>query len=174
MVYHPFARHRRNKHLTQVAVADYIGSKIGSFGRLSVIRLEQGMFGVISDDVLESLSELYDESKDLLEQEYRGYQREQRQEFRLHHPDWRYLSGYQGKLHPLIYYRTQTGLTRNGLCKGLCLDYGPISDYEHNNQRTIPQIIKIASEDMRWDWTYLEREVLEWRSSGRSSGARIK
>lgn len=161
---HPWAVLRRQRGFTQLEIASILGIE-----RLSVIRLEQGMFGHVNKEVLLKLAKVYDAPEGLLLQEYRGFQRETRQHFAATHNDWRLLRNYTGRKHPLIYYRTYYELSRNGLCRGLCLDYGPISEYETNRQRTIPEIIKIASEDMRWDWTALESAVLEWRASGRSS-----
>jgi DNA-binding XRE family transcriptional regulator len=166
---HPWAKMRRDVNLTQARVATEL-----NIDRLSVIRYEQGMFGHLSDELVDSLATLYRTDPDLLVLEYRGYQRLKRLEFKERYLSWRYLSGYMGLPHPLIYYRDANDLSRNGLCKGLCLDYGPVSNYEANKQRSIPEIIKIASDDMGWDWTYLESAVLEWRSSGRSSSRDIK
>lgn len=152
-------------NLTQQEVGNYL-----DIDRLSVIRYEQGMFGHLSDELVDSLSQLYRVDQDLLIMEYRGYQREQRLRFKEGHADWRLVKDYKGLKHPLVHYRENYGLSRNGLCKGLCLDYGPISNYEMNKQRAVPESIKIASVDAHWDWTYLESAVLEWRASGRSSG----
>lgn len=162
---HPWARFRRAANMTQQEVANHL-----NIDRLSVLRYEQGMFGHLSDELLSSLSQIFKQDETLLLMEYRGYQREQRQEFATTHLAWKYLlSKYDGKLHPLVYYRNYYELSRNALCKGLCLDYGPVSNYERNVQRAIPDAIKIASEDIRWDYTGLESAVLEWRASGRSS-----
>lgn len=162
---HPWAKFRRAVNLTQAELGSIIGVE-----RLSIIRYEQGMFGHLSDELIDSISEIFKVDKDLLIMEYRGYQREHRLEFAATHSKWAItLLGYQGLTHPLIYYRMAEGLSRNQLCKGLCLDYGPISAYEANKQRAVPEIIKIASDDVHWDWTYLEGAVSEWRSSGRSS-----
>lgn len=166
---HPWAKMRRKRNLTQVEVGNILG-----MDRLSVIRYEQGMFGHLSDSLIDSLSDLYKEDADLLILEYRGYQRLTRLAFAEQYPDWKFVRGYTGLDHPLIYYRNNIGLSRNALCKGLCLDYGPVSEYEANKQRSLPLSIKVASEDMRWDWTILDSAVSEWRSSGRSSAKRIR
>ena len=155
---------RRDVNLTQQEVGNRLG-----IDRLSIIRYEQGMFGHLSDELVDSLSQLYRVDQDLLIMEYRGYQREQRLRFAAQYSNFNWLQTYKGRKHPLIYYREYYKLSRNGLCKGLCLDYGPVSNYEMNKQRAIPESIKIACEDMHWDWTYLESAVLEWRASGRSS-----
>jgi hypothetical protein len=158
---------RRDVNLTQVEVANIIGVE-----RLSIIRYEQGMFGHLSDEIVDQLGLLYRVDQDLLVMEYRGYQRLKRIQFKEDHRSWReVLTGYGGLKHPLIAYRDTYNLSRNALCKALCLDYGPISAYEANKQRTIPEIIRIASEDIYWDYTALESAVLEWRASGRSSHA---
>lgn len=163
---HPWTRFRRDVNLTQAAVGNAL-----NIDRLSVIRYEQGMFGHLSDVLIGQLADIYKVDPDLLILEYREYQRLTRLEFKFAgNPSWRYVSGYQGRAHPLIYYRDAAGLlSRNALCRGLCLDYGPVSNYEANKQREIPQAIKVASEDIGWDWAYLESAVLEWRASGRSS-----
>jgi len=162
---HPWARYRRGVNLTQQQVGQEL-----NIDRLSVIRYEQGMFGHLSDALVDSLSQLYKVDEDLLILEYRGYQREMRQWFAAIYPNWHSLSSYKGTHHPLIYYRTNiTSLSRNQLCKGLCLDYGPVSNYEANKQRSLPVSLKIASEDAHWDWAYLESAVNEWRADGRSS-----
>lgn len=156
---------RREVNLTQAEVGNLL-----SIERLSIIRYEQGMFGHLSDELLDSLSQIYKVDQDLLIMEYRGYQRESRLEFAAQHTNWREaLRGYEGYTHPLIYYREAYELSRNQLCKHLCLDYGPISKYEANVQRALPEALRIASEDMRWDYTGLESAVIEWRASGRSS-----
>ena len=162
---HPWAKFRRAANMTQQQVANHL-----NIDRLSVLRYEQGMFGHLSDELLSSLSQIFKQDEALLVMEYRGYQREQRLAFAEEHLAWRaVLKDYQGKLHPLIYYRNYYELSRNALCKGLCLDYGPVSNYEMNKQRTIPAALVQASEDIRWDYTGLESAVLEWRASGRSS-----
>lgn len=164
-IMHPWARFRRDVNMTQAAVGATL-----NIDRLSVIRYEQGMFGHLSDELVDQLTELYKVDPDLLIMEYRGYQRLTRLEFKEHHQPWQVLTGYTGRKHPLIYYRLNVAnLSRNGLCKGLCLDYGPVSNYEANKARSLPVSLKIASEDMGWDWAYLEGAVSEWRSSGRSS-----
>lgn len=162
---HPWAKMRRAVNLTQADVASILGIE-----RLSVIRYEQGVFGHLSDELIDSISEIYKVDQDLLVMEYRGFQREHRLEFKATHASWQeILKDYEGLKHPLIKYREYYSLSRNGLCKGLCLDYGPISSYEANKQRSVPAIIVQASEDIGWDWAYLESAVSEWRSSGRSS-----
>ena len=162
---HPWAKMRRDVNLTQMEVAALLNIE-----RLSIIRYEQGMFGHLSDDLVDSLSQIYKIDQDLLIMEYRGFQRLKRLEFAGEHKRWRdILRGYEGLKHPLVFYREVYDLSRNQLCKQLCLDYGPISRYEANKQREIPLALKIASEDMHWDYTGLESAVLEWRSSGRSS-----
>lgn len=161
---HPWAKMRRDVNLTQANVGAALG-----IDRLSVIRYEQGMFGHLSDDLVDALCSLYKVDADLLVMEYRGYQRETRQSFKENHEPFTVLKNYVGKEHPLVHYRWFYSISRNQLCRGLCLDYGPVSNYESNTQRSVPEAIKIASEDMGWDWTYLEGAVSEWRSSGRSS-----
>lgn len=162
---HPWAKFRRAANLTQQQVGTML-----NIDRLSVIRYEQGMFGHLSDALIDSLSRIYKIDQDLLIMEYRGYQRETRLEFAANHANWRIiLSGYVGTTHPLIHYRLFYGLSRNALCKGLCLDYGPVSNYEANKARAIPAALVQASEDMHWDYTGLESAVIEWRASGRSS-----
>lgn len=156
---------RREVNLTQAEVGNLL-----SIERLSIIRYEQGMFGHLSDELVDRLSQLYRVEPGLLIMEYRGYQRESRLEFASEHTNWREaLRGYTGYTHPLVYYRNGYELSRNQLCKQLCLDYGPISKYEANKARTLPAALRIASEDMRWDYTGLESAVIEWRASGRSS-----
>lgn len=162
---HPWAKFRRAVNMTQAEVAGITNRE-----RLNIIRLEAGMLGHLSDELIGQLADLYRQDPDLLVMEYRGYQRLQRLEFKSKYKNWRViLDGYQGRTHPLIYYREFYEFSRNQLCKALCLDYGPISDYEHNKQRSLPQIIEIAAEDMGWEALHLENAVLEWRRSGRSA-----
>lgn len=167
---HHWSTLRRAAQLTQAQVASELGVE-----RLTIIRYEQGMFGHLSSEILDRLSDLYNTDQEVLLVEYQLYQHAQRTVFATEHSNWRFiLRKYSGRMHPLEYYRNYYDLSRNGLCKGLCLDYGPISDYEKNTQRSIPDIIKRASEQISWDWTYLESAVLEWRADGRSSIKRTR
>jgi len=162
---HPWALYRQDRNLTQQQVANQLGIE-----RLSVIRFEQGMFNHINTETLTELAHLYGRDPDELLEVYQQYQAAQRQEFAATHSQWRdILRNYEGLLHPLIHYREHYELTRNGLCKELCLDYGPIAEYENNKQRAIPEILRTVSEEMHWDYTGLESAVIEWRASGRSS-----
>lgn len=162
---HPWAWYRIKRQLTQAEAASEIGIE-----RLSIIRFEQGMFNNINTETLAELAELYRVDSDELLEVYHEYQQTQRQEFSSTHEDWRtILRGYEGQAHPLIHYREYYELSRNELCKELCLDYSPISDYETNKQRGIPLILREVSEEIHWDYTALESAVLEWRASGRSS-----
>lgn len=161
---HPWAGYRKDRLLTQQQVANELGIE-----RLSVIRLEQGMFNNIAADTLTQLAHLYGRAPDELLEVYHGYQEVTRLEFSSTHASWKGLRAYEGPAHPLIYYREFHELSRNELCKGLCLDYSPISDYETNKQRTIPMILKQVSEEIHWDYTELESSVLQWRASGRSA-----
>lgn len=167
---HHWSTLRRAAELTQAQVASELGVE-----RLTIIRYEQGMFGHVSQEILDRLSDLYRTEQETLLVEYQLYQVTQRQIWTIDHKPWRdVLYKYEGLKHPLEAYRNFYGISRNHLCKGLCLDYGPISDYEKNTQRSIPDIIKRASEQIKWDWAYLESTVLEWRADGRSSTNRIR
>lgn len=155
---------RRNRQLTQSDVAELLNVE-----RLSIIRYEQGMFNHLNEQMLVDLAHIYRVKPGELEGSYLAYQEMQRLEFSATHDRWGVvLRGYQGLRHPLVYYREYYELSRNGLCKALCLDYGPIADYENDKQRAIPEVLRNVSEQMHWDYTQLESAVLEWRSSGRS------
>lgn len=164
---HPWARFRLNKGLTQLDVAELIGVE-----RLSIIRYEQGMYK--NPGHVRELAELYQKPAEELEEVYHQYQQTTRENFRDKYWNWNVLRDYGGQKHPLVHYREVSVLTRNELCKGLCLDYGPISEYEMNKQRTIPEVIRAASDAISWDWTVLEEAVLEWRASGRANAKRIR
>jgi len=53
-----------------------------------------------------------------------------------------------------------------GLCKALCLHYDPITEWEQNKQRQIPDQLVNACEDMQWNWQPLAAAVADWRRNG--------
>jgi hypothetical protein len=113
---------------------------------------------------------------------YYDYVRETREEFAKTHQsfvavlgrEFGYLGSldYTGRLHPLVHYRDAYEMSRMGLCKGLCLHYDPITEYEGNNQRDVPEQLKEACEEMKWDWQPLARAVADWRKNGYADRAR--
>lgn len=164
MITHPFSRLRALRELSQAQLAVRLGVT-----RHYYLRLEQGLFHEIPDEILKTLVETFGVSSSELSELYRSYQRETREEFKVEHSSFKdILSSYSGLTHPLVWYRGNQGLSRMGLCKGLCLHYDGVTQYEKNVQRSIPQDIKLACEDISWDYTYLESSVIEWRSSGRA------
>lgn len=163
MATHPWARRRTQLGLTQDAVAATL-----HVNRQTVIRLEQGLFHQPSEDVLVKLGILYATPIGDLIRGYNEYVMTQRGEFAGMYPDFRVLNNYQGFEHPLISYRLSLGLSRLAFCRALCLDYGPVADYETNKQRGIPLELIRACSDMNWDYAPLESAVAEWRSSGRA------
>lgn len=158
MTTHPWAKIREDLNMTQLEVADAL-----NVTRQTVIRLEQGLFHAPSKEVLEELADLYSlEEVDLLG-EYEDYVRETRLAFTEHHPNFEGLWVYTGKEHPLEAWRLMQGLSRMGFCKGLCLDYGPVADFEYNKQRATPEALILASKAIGWSLDPLERAVKEWR-----------
>lgn len=160
---HPWVTRREGLMLTQLEVANYL-----QLNRQSVIRLEQGLFHSPSVEVLVGLGALYSAPVGDLIREYDDFVKATRETFAGRYPDFRFLRNYSGLTHPLVAYRESNDLTRMGLCRGLCLDYGPVADYEYNKQRGIPLELKRACEDIKWDWSILEEEVVLWRQSGRA------
>jgi DNA-binding XRE family transcriptional regulator len=161
---HPWATRREQAGFTQENVS--LELKVN---RQTVIRLEQSLFHQPSVEVLTKLGELYAAPVGDLIEEYNEYVKEQRGEFAGRHPDFSVMVNYSGLKHPLVAYRESLGLSRMGLCRGLCLDYYPLFQYEANKQRGLPLELKRACEDMKWDWTKLDREVVLWRLSGRAN-----
>ncbi len=165
---HPWARYRRNMGLTQSSVADRVGVT-----RHYIIRLEQSLFWHPSDSLLVRLSILYDIELGEFEESYYRYVRDTREEFARTHSSFEALfgSGLRSLVwdkHPLVIYRERHGLSRMGLCKGLCLHYDPVSEYEANKQRDIPAQLVEACDDIKWDYQPLVSAVAEWRISGRA------
>jgi len=160
---HPWATRRERAGYTQESVSLEL-----NVNRQTVIRLEQGLFHQPSEEVLVKLGELYDVPLGVLIEEYNEYVQNQRVVFAGKYSDFRILNNYQGREHPLVSYREALDLSRLAFCRALCLDYGPIADYETNKQRSIPLELIRASNDMMWDYAPLESAVAEWRSSGRA------
>lgn len=163
---HPFALRRYRASLTQVDLAERLGVT-----RHMVIRLEQGLFRLPPDHITQELAEIYGVEQWELIGEYRDWQREKRLEFKRKNPSFKEVFGtehYLGPEHPLTYYREKLGLSRIGLCKGLCLHPDPITDWEHNKQRGVPSSLKEACGVVFWDYTPLETAVTEWRMDGRA------
>jgi transcriptional regulator with XRE-family HTH domain len=165
---HPWALRRIAVNKTQMDIADLL-----NVSRQTVIRLEQSLFHTVTVDNLNRLSLVFNSDPSELMSEYRSYITETRSEFRGRFPSFKEVlgsggKGYTGSHHPLVYYREFNHLSRMQLCKGLCLDYGPVSEYEANRQRGLPVIIKLAAQEIYWDYAPLESAVSEWRSDGRA------
>lgn len=160
---HPWATRRERAGFTQDSVAGLLG-----VNRQTVIRLEQSLFHAPSVEVLVKLGEYYSVPIGDLIEEYNEYVQFQRGVFAGKYPNFSMLNNYQGVEHPLVSYRLSLDLTRLAFCRELCLDYGPVSDYERNIQRGIPLELIRACSDMYWDYAPLESAVAEWRSSGRA------
>jgi DNA-binding XRE family transcriptional regulator len=160
---HPWAVRREKFDLTQNEVALTI-----KVNRQTVIRLEQSLFHQPSIEVLTAFSSLYSTPIGELVEEYNEYVQFQRGAFAGKYPDFKQMRNYSGLEHPLVSYRESIDLSRLGFCRGLCLDYYPIVQYEANKQRGLPLELKLACEDMKWDWSILEEEVVLWRQSGRA------
>lgn len=162
---HPWVKHRSRVGFTQLEVAEYL-----MVTRQYVIRLEQSLFHEPPGDILLMLAQLYTISPGELAAEYGAFVKTQREEFRSEYQSFKEVltEDYRGLVHPLKYYRESQSLSRMAFCKGLCLDYGPISDYETNKQRAIPMIIKLAAEEVNWNYEPLELAVKNWRRDGRA------
>lgn len=162
---HPWARYRELAGFTQESAAASLGVT-----RHYVIRLEQSLFWHPPDSLLVKLGMLYGCDLDEFEMGYYNYVREQREVFAKTHKSFGEFfqsESYKvGRLHPLASYRRQYELSRMGLCKALCLHYDPISDYEHNKHRDVPEQLKNACDEMNWDWSYIATAVAKWRSLG--------
>jgi len=140
--------------------------------RHMVIRLEQSLFP--SPLHSEALSDLYSVDQELLISEYYRYIKTTRLEFSSRYPPFsEVLYHYSGSTHPLIYYRERFGLSRIGLCKGLCLHNDPITNYEKNDQRGVPQQLIIACNSIEWDYGPLENAVNEWRIAGHADRPKV-
>lgn len=160
---HPWATRRERIGLTQELVAFEL-----NVNRQTVIRLEQSLFHQPSEEVLTKLGEIYAAPIGELIEEYNTFVKTKRGEFAGRYPNFHQLNNYTGFEHPLVAYRESIDLTRLGFCRALCLDYGPISDYENNKQRGIPLELIRACSDMMWDYAPLEEQVVLWRQSGRA------
>jgi hypothetical protein len=99
---------------------------------------------------------------------YYDYVRSTREEFAKSHNSFAVLvpTLVINRKHPLVLYRENYELSRMGLCKGLCLHYDPITEYEANKQREVPEQLKEACEEMKWDWQPLADAVAVWRRLG--------
>lgn len=163
MITHPWSVIRRDLKLTQLEVAKKL-----NVDRQTVIRLEQGLFHAPSEEVLERLAELYDTDPQELLNDYWDYVTRTRQEFMEKYPSFSDIlrNPYVSKEHPLVLYRELNGLTRMGLCKGLCLDYAPVADYEYNKQRSVPESLVKACQEIGWDCEILNKAVADWRILG--------
>ena len=153
---HPWAQIREDRCLTQLEVAGHL-----KVTRQTVIRLEQGLFHAPSSEVLKELEDLYGVN-DLLES-YSEYVKNTREDFREQYSDFSRLKTYLAPAHPLESWRLDQRLSRMGLCKGLCLDYGPVADYEYNKQRATPESLSVACKEIGWDLAPLEEAVKRWR-----------
>jgi transcriptional regulator with XRE-family HTH domain len=166
---HPWAKYRRAAGFTQDSVADVL-----SVSRHYVIRLEQSLFTSPPKSISIKLSELYGIELGIFEASYYAFVRFKREEFAGKHGSFEkfFTDPYIFKKHPLEFYRDAYSLSRMGLCKGLCLHYDPISEYEKNKQREVPDQLKEACEEIGWDVKPLRRAVADWRTSGRADATR--
>jgi transcriptional regulator with XRE-family HTH domain len=161
---------RDRVHITQAELAEHLGVT-----RHYYIRLEQGLYHEIPDGILAELAKWFGVTEAEISGTYRTFQKVTREQFRESHLSFKkVLLKYNGLSHPLTYYREHERLTRMGLCKGLCLHYDGVTQYEANKQRGVPLDIRIACNDIYWDYTYLETAVAEWRISGRADRAAKK
>ena len=161
---HPWAKYRKSAGFTQAQAADRVGVT-----RHMIIRLEQSLFWhPPQDSVLVKLSTLYDIELGTFEMAYYQYVRDRREEYAKTHKDFDTILAKREfpKLHPLVEYRSFYELSRMGLCKAICLHYDPISEWEMNKQRSIPDQLKEACEEMQWSTELLEDEVSKWRRFG--------
>lgn len=162
---HPWTTRRKAAGITQLEMADLLG-----VSRHMVIRLEQSLYHEPSAMILGNLETVLNENGQILRREYLEYVQDMRTLFKVDHLNFKdfFRNGYSGTTHPLVYYRLSYDLSRMGFCKGLCLDYGPITDYEHNKQRGLPLELKLASESIGWEYVDLEEAVTIWRADGRA------
>lgn len=162
---HPWAKFRRAAGFTQEEAADRIGVT-----RRYMIMLEQSLYWHPPDSTMIKLAGLYQIELGTFEMAYYEFVRTKREEFAKTHESFKkhYESKERvfSKIHPLVEYRTFYELTRMGFCKALCLHYDPISEYEHNKQRHVPDQLKAAFEEINWDWTTLGDAVSQWRRLG--------
>lgn len=167
---HPWGRYREIAGYTQEEVADLTGNT-----RHYIIRLEQSLFWHPPDSLLVKLAGLYKIDLSTFEESYYQYVRETRERFAKEYVTLeRFCTTFYPSndlRHPLEAYRGFVGLSRAGLCKGLCLHYGLVTDYEHNKQREIPEQLQEACDEIKWDTAPLISAVQDWRRSGRSHSA---
>ena len=159
---HPWALHRRSVGLTQESLADFL-----EVSRHMVIRLEQSLFPEPPPQLLNAISSLLEVSSSDLLNEYHSYATETRYSFRNEHRDFfSVLVNYRVDsldMAPLVYYREAEGLTRMGLCKGLCLHQDSVRDYELNLQRSLPAQLIEAADLLDWNYSQLEELTQKWR-----------
>lgn len=118
--------------------------------------------------MVSKLSELYRINPDILETNYLEYQQNTREIFAKKHQSIETrLKDYslENSTHPLVFYREAEGLSRIGLCKGLCMHQQMIRLYElnHHSQRTIPGDLVTAAREINWDLEPLAAAVAKWR-----------
>lgn len=161
---HPWARYRSVAGFTQAEVAERLGVT-----RHYIIRLEQSLFWHPPDSLMVKLAGLYDIELGEFEMQYYNYVRKQREAFGREKVSFKEFFLGEAvflKIHPLVRYRAAWELSRMGLCKAICLHYDPISEYEMNKQRDVPEQLKEACEEMKWDWEPLAEAVAQWRRLG--------
>jgi transcriptional regulator with XRE-family HTH domain len=167
---HPWGRYREQAGFTQSEVAELTGNT-----RHYIIRLEQGLFWHPPDSLLVRLAGLYKIDLATFEASYYEYVHETRLKFSKEYSPFALFFEHDldnvDRRHPLVTYREYYGLSRAGLCKGLCLHYGLISDYEANKQRDLPEQLQEACDEIKWGTTALVNAVAEWRKSGRADSA---
>lgn len=160
---HTWSSYRVAAGYTQQSIADKVG-----VSRHMIVRLEQCLFTEPPRRFLDQLGYYYNVPVSDLIKAYHGLVAEKRELFKNEYMSFKeVLRGYEGYTNPLVYYREVQKLSRIGFCKKLCLHPDPIRDYEINDQRGVPQQLRVACNDISWDYGYLESAVSEWRISGR-------
>ncbi len=162
--YHPWARYRHSVGLTQEEVANKL-----YVTRHYVIRLEQSLYSDPDRLLVLKLAEMYGVEVGIFQEAYYQYVRDTREEFAKTHESFETYFRYGNpfpKLHPLISYRRSYDLSRMGFCKGLCLHYNPMSNWEVNDQRHIPEQLIAACKEINWKTEPLDEMMRNWRHDG--------
>jgi len=132
-----------------------------------VIRLEQSLFPEPPPKLLNEISNWLEIPTAQLLAEYHAYVKETRLEFaELHSSFTKRLDNYpliSLDMAPLVYYREAEGLTRMGLCKGLCLHQDSVRDYELNLQKSLPAQLISACDLLGWNYAIIEDLTQLWR-----------
>jgi len=160
---HTWASYRVAAGYTQAEIAATIG-----VSRHMIVRLEQALFTEPPRRFLDQLGWYYGVSTKDLISSYHQLVKNKRETFANEYQSFKeVLSGYAGYTNPLVFYRESQGLSRIGFCKRICVHPDPIRDYENNDQRGVPQQLRVACNAIEWDYAPLEDAVTTWRISGR-------